>query len=249
MRAERKYRFDASGQIPLSLFEQIKLGHLCDVAVRLDSRHSIPATSSNFSLRRDSDSFLISRSGKHKRDLHPSDFLLVDLQGKPCAPIAPKPSDETLLHALIYRKCPWVECITHCHAPELENLSPPSATLEGHELLKALGKTNHQTPVTLHVYENNQNMAELAELIEATQFNEIRESKNKMTTPKNKSEMAQTPESQRPAQTSGPVLFVLARHGIYCGGESIGKTEAYLEALLHLLKLKSSEAALHPSPN
>jgi len=249
MRAERKYRFDASGQIPLSLFEQIKLGHLCDVAVRLDARHSIPATSSNFSLRRNTDSFLISRSGKHKRDLHPSDFLIVDLQGKPCAPIAPKPSDETLLHALIYKKCPWVECITHCHAPELENLSPPSATIEGHELLKALGTSNHQTPVTLHVYENNQNMAELAGLIEATQFLEINKSINKTAPQKNKSEVAHAPESNLPAQTSGPVLFVLARHGIYCGGESIGKTEAYLEALLHLLKLKCSETALHSSPN
>lgn len=215
MRAERKYRFDASGQIALSLFEQIKLSDLCDLAVRLDNRHSIPATSSNFSLRKNSESFLISRSGKHKRDLNPSDFLLVDLNGVAVAPIAPKASDETLLHALIYKHCSWVECIAHCHAPELESLRPPETKIEGHELLKALGIPDHKTDFNIRVFENNQNMKELALAIEEKQFKQSKADK-------------------------GPVIFVLARHGIYCGGESIGKTEAYLEALLHLIKLGST---------
>jgi methylthioribulose-1-phosphate dehydratase len=219
MRVERKYRFDASGQIPLSLFEQIKLGQLCDVAVRLDRRLAIPATSSNFSLRKDSTTFLISRSGKHKRELNAGDFLVVDLQGKAQAPVAPKPSDETLLHALIYRKCPWISTIIHCHAPELEALHPPAADIDGHELLKALGAADHHTPFTLNVFANNQDMAALAGEIENRQFK-------------------QSKESKRPADAvKGPVLFVLSQHGIYCGGETIGKAEAYLEALLHLLKL------------
>lgn len=216
MRAERKYRFDASGQQPLSLLEQITLDQLCSVARRLDERHAIPATSSNFSLRRDNESFLISRSGKHKRDLNPSDFLLVDLKGKARAAIAPKPSDETLLHALIYRNYPWIKCITHCHAPELESLRPPSVTIDGHELLKALGAPDHETPCSLHVYANNQDMSALAETIEQNQF-------------------------QTAQPNKGPVLFVLAQHGIYCGGETVGKAEAHLEALLHLIQLREKE--------
>jgi methylthioribulose-1-phosphate dehydratase len=220
MRSERKYRFDASRQIALSLFEQIKLGQLCTVAQRLDKRHAIPATSSNFSLRRDPQSFLISRSGKHKRDLHQGDFLLVDLAGNACAPMAPKASDETLLHALVYEKCPWVGCILHCHAPELENLRPPAVKIAGHELLKALGAADHNTPLVLTVYENNQDMRQLANDIKAKQFAE-------------------------PSAKKGPVLFMLSQHGIYCGGETVEKTEAYLEALIHLIVLNDAMSANH----
>lgn len=91
MRNERKYRFDASRQFPLSLLEQIRLDRLCEVATRLDMRLAIPATSSNFSLRRSTDSFLVSRSGKHKRSLNAGDFLLVNLEGAATASVAPKP--------------------------------------------------------------------------------------------------------------------------------------------------------------
>lgn len=211
MRSERKYRFDASGQCPLSLLEQIQLSKLCQVAARLDGRLAIPATSSNFSLKSSEESFLISRSGKHKRALTPSDFLLVDFGGLARAAIAPKPSDETLLHALIYKNCSSIRCILHCHAPELEVLSPPAVRIEGHELLKALKMPDHESAFTLNVFENSQNISDLAEGVQVAQFSEVTE-------------------------PQAPVLFVLAQHGIYCGGESIEKAEAYLEAILHLLK-------------
>lgn len=227
MRLERKYRFDASGQIPLSLFEQIKLGELCAVALRLDGRNAIPATSSNFSLRRDSSSFLISRSGKHKRNLNAGDFLLVDLQGHAKAPIAPKPSDETLLHALIYKKCPWISAVIHCHAPELEVLNPPAVQMSGHELLKALGSADHLTPLVLNVFANSQDMAALADSVENQQF----------------TDGSKTSRPKTPA--NGPVIFVLAQHGIYCGGETVGKAEAHLEAVLHLLKLGHYKPVQH----
>ena len=211
MRSERKYRFDASAQCPLSLYEQIQLGRLSEVTARFDTRGAIPATSSNFSLKSSPESFLISRSGKHKRSLNPSDFLLVDLEGRALAQVAPKPSDETLLHAIIYKRCPWIRCILHCHAPELEKLSPPSVRIEGHELLKALGIRDHTTAYEMYIYENSQDMKTLAIQIDKRQFSE-------------------------PSAEGGPVLFVLAQHGIYCGGESVERAEAYLESVLHLLK-------------
>ncbi len=211
MRSERKYRFDASRQFPLTLLEQIQLERLCEVARRLDTRLAIPATSSNFSLRNSAGAFLISRSGKHKRALSAGDFLLVNLAGTAMAPVAPKPSDETLLHALIYKHCPWIKCVLHCHAPELEKIRPQHLQFEGHELLKALGARDHETPYSIQVYENHQDMAALADIIEKRQFQNL-------------------------TSTSGPVLFVLAQHGIYCGGESVERAEAYLESVLHLLK-------------
>jgi len=211
VRSERKHRFDASRQFPLSLLEQIRLERLCQVASRLDARLAIPATSSNFSLRHSTDSLLISRSGKHKRALTAGDFLLVDLSGKALAYVAPKPSDETLLHALVYKHCPWINCVVHCHAPELEKIKPDQLRFDGHELLKALGAPDHNTSWLIPVYENHQDMGVLAEQIQKRQF-------------------------QKSPAVSGPVLFVLAQHGIYCGGESVERAEAYLESVLHLLK-------------
>lgn len=214
MRSERKYRFDASGQCPLSLLEQIRLSALCEVAVRLDNRLAIPATSSNFSLRSTAESFLISRSGKHKRALTPGDFLLVGIDGRARAQIAPKPSDETLLHAVIYKACPWIHCVLHCHAPELEQLASPAVRLEGHELLKALKAPDHNTSFQIPVFENSQDMAALAQQVSKSQF-------------------------QTQSTTEVPVVFALAQHGIYCGGESVERAEAYLESVLHLLKHRS----------
>lgn len=212
MRTERRHRFDASGQCPLSLLEQIQLAALCSIAVRLDARRAIPATSSNFSLRSSENTFLVSRSGKHKRQLNPSDFLLVDHTGRAIAPIAPKASDETQLHALIYKHCPWVKVILHCHAPELEKAAPPVLAISGHELLKALGCGDHTTPFSIPVYENNQDMIALAKSIEQKQF--------------------KTKSAMLPNQ---PVVFQLAQHGIYCGWSTLQNTEAALEAIFHLI--------------
>jgi methylthioribulose-1-phosphate dehydratase len=218
VRSERRFKFDASGQCPLTLLEQIQLSTLCEIAKRLDSRFAIPATSSNFSIRSSGRGFLVSRSGKHKRNLNPSDFLLVDMNGDAVAPVAPKASDETLLHALIYRHCPSINVILHCHAPELEKVSPPEVKLQGHELLKALGLPDHKTAFEIAVYPNSQDMTALAKKIEQKQFTlEIEQNK--------------------------PVLFVLAQHGIYCGWNTLGRTEAALEAVLHLLKHSNWKSA------
>lgn len=211
MRSERRFKFDASGQCPLTPLEQIQLSELCEIATRLDSRLAIPATSSNFSLRSSGRGFLVSRSGKHKRHLNPSDFLLVNMSGIAIAPVAPKASDETLLHALIYRHCTNVNVVLHCHAPELEKASSPGVQFEGHELLKALGVPDHKTELSIPVYPNSQDMAALAKKIEQKQFNSK-------------------------AVHNGPVLFMLAQHGIYCGWNTLERTEAALEAVLHLLK-------------
>jgi methylthioribulose-1-phosphate dehydratase len=212
MRAVTKYKADASF-LPLSLFERVALKNLCEVAKRLDSRIAIPATSSNFSLRCGPQRFFISKSGVHKRNLTPVSFLRVQLDGKAVHPLAPKPSDETLLHAVLYRLFENVNCILHCHAPEIEFLRFPSARLEGHELLKALGAPGHEEPLDLTVFRNNQNMVTLSEEVEARFHQELASS-----------------------QSLAKGIFVLERHGIYCGGKDVQQAEARLEALLHLLE-------------
>lgn len=217
MRTIWKYKRDASF-FPLSAHERIRLSRLCGVARRLDDRLAIPATSSNFSVRASEASFLISRSGIHKRLLTPEHFIRTDLDGCPLHPMAPKPSDETLLHALLYRAFPKAGAIVHCHAPELEKARAPRFVFEGHELLKALGAPSHEVPFELAVFPNSQDMAALAASIEARLL--------------------------EPGHSHG---FVLEKHGIYVVGENVEKALMKLEALLHLLATQATSADAKPT--
>ncbi|KAB8027390.1 class II aldolase/adducin family protein [Fluviispira multicolorata] len=225
MRTYQKYNKDASF-FSLSLNERIELNSLCETVCRLDKRQAIPATSSNFSIRSKSAEFLITKSGIHKRNLNPSHFIRTNFSGIPLHPLAPKPSDETLLHALIYKNFSNANAILHCHAPELEVFSLEKTEkstfskqnssfirhslykIKGHELLKALGLKSHSEDYYLPIIENHQNMLLLSQEIESI-FIKI--------------------------ETPSPLCaFVLENHGIYCFGNSISQAELRLEAILHL---------------
>ncbi|APJ03016.1 methylthioribulose 1-phosphate dehydratase [Silvanigrella aquatica] len=228
MRTYRRIIKDSSF-LPLSLYEMNSLNHLCDAAKRLDNRNAIPATSSNFSVRAKDNNFFITKSGLHKRNLKPNHFIRVHLNGKPVHPLSPKPSDETLLHALIYKNFSQAQAILHCHAPELEfvNLEKSQIVkpvheatnisdikfgffkLEGHEILKALGFKSHLEHYYLPVIENNQNMEKLSTIIEQNFF--------------------------AYQQKLPYCAFLLEKHGIYCFGNSVHQAELRLEAILHLL--------------
>ncbi|WP_186645627.1 class II aldolase/adducin family protein [Fluviispira vulneris] len=225
MKTLQKYIKDASF-FPLSLKENYELNSLCKVVTRLDERKAIPATSSNFSLRSKPNEFLITKSGLHKRNLNPSHFIRTDLGGNPLHPLSPKPSDETLLHALIYKNFDSANAVLHCHAPELDifnlecnefsqiikqkqdDLKYGFLRIKGHELLKALGFKSHTEDFFLPIIENHQDMSLLSNVIE--------ENFIKTKTP------------------STFTAFVLEKHGIYCFGNSISQAEIRLETILHL---------------
>jgi ribulose-5-phosphate 4-epimerase/fuculose-1-phosphate aldolase len=206
MKTVWKHKRDATF-FPLSAWERVNLSKLCAIARRLDSRLAIPATSSNFSFRAQPEAFLMTRSGLHKRLITPEHFLRVDVtSGLPLHPLAPKPSDETLLHAMLYSAFPSARAIVHCHAPELEKCRVPAFHFEGHELLKALGARTHLEPFSLSVFPNDQNMQALVELI--------------------------SPRLKEPSLAVG---FVLEKHGVYCVGTDVEQAHLRLEAILHLL--------------
>ncbi|BBH52252.1 class II aldolase/adducin family protein [Fluviispira sanaruensis] len=227
MKTLQKYIKDASF-FPLSLMEIYELNSLCKVVTRLDARKAIPATSSNFSLRTKPDEFLITKSGLHKRNLNPTHFIRTDLSGNPLHSLSPKPSDETLLHALIYKNFISANAVLHCHAPELDvfNLESNEFTqftkqkqydlkfgfikIKGHELLKALGFKSHTEDFFLPIIENHQDMSLLSNVIIENFI------QNKIPSPL--------------------TAFVLERHGIYCFGNSISQAEMRLEAILHFAK-------------
>lgn len=224
MRQYRRIIKDASFY-PLSFFEYNELNKICDVAKRLDLRQAIPATSSNFSIRtKNAEHFLITKSGIHKRQLTPAQFIRTGLNGHAIHPLSPKPSDETLLHAIIYRNLNYVNAVIHCHALEFEHiqLNKNCISLEenskidnfgyfffpGHELLKALGYKDHLTEYYLPVIKNQQDMENISHFIENQFFNN---------------------------QKKIPICaFLLENHGIYCFGNSVRQAELRLEALLHL---------------
>ncbi len=226
MRTYKKIIKDSSF-FPLSLYETIELNHLCNAAKRLDIRLAIPATSSNFSIRTKESALLITKSGLHKRNLNPSHFIRTNLHGNPLHPQSPKPSDETLLHSMIYRNSNHSNAILHCHAPELELITIDKSELlthdknekeyllsghfklQGHEILKALGLKNHLEDFYLPVIQNDQDMKKLSVFIEKHFF------AHKQKIPL--------------------CAFLLEKHGIYCFGNSVHQAELRLEAILHLL--------------
>lgn len=219
MRSVTKYKRDAT-LCPLSARERIELKRLCQVARHLDAMNAIPATSSNFSLRASADRFLISRSGIHKRLLEPHHFIRANFDGFAVNAQAPKPSDETLLHAMLYRHLPWAGAIVHCHARELESVRAPEHVFKGHELLKALGKSSHEEPLELPVFMNSQDMEALSLEVESRLF-------------------------QAGDATLGPaqcVGFVLQEHGAYVVGRSVVEAELRMEALIHLMATQATQA-------
>lgn len=204
-RVFRKPRKDASFQF-LSPLEFSDLKHLCEVAKKLDAQGALPATSGNFSYKCvDENTFLITRSGYHKRSSTPSHFLRLSLTGEAVFSHSPKPSDETLLHAFIYQTFPQAKCVLHCHAREIQCLPTPSVTLKGCEILKAIWFEGHTEDFVLPVFKNSQDMKSLSFEIK-TYFQE-----NKHI---------------------GHFAFVLQNHGVYCFAESVQSAENKFEALL-----------------
>lgn len=201
----KKYIRDGSG-FYYSLQELQNVQTLCEIAKRLDKRHALPATSGNLSVRTSPNQFLITRSGYHKKYSNPVHFLRINIEDAlPAAHIAPKPSDETKLHATIYSLFPDVNSIVHCHPQNLNSLKSPEHTFEGHELLKALGYKSHDEAFSLPVFKNSQDMDKLA--IEIKKY--FSQSKNKIV-----------------------CAFHLEEHGIYCFGktpeDAMNKLEVFL---------------------
>lgn len=200
----RMFKKDHKNLSPLG---QLELKKLCAVARWLDDQHAIPATSSNFSYRDAENSFWITRSGIHKKDLTASHFLSVDLTGRPLSCHFIKPSDETLLHGMIYRHFPNSRAVLHCHAREFEQAKAPHHLLAGHELLKAIGLKTHTENVIIPVFKNSQDMAALSQEI-----------------------MRYYTDHPHPHHFA----FILEHHGVYCFGPDVDRARYHLEVMFHL---------------
>jgi len=182
----------------------------------LHSQGSVPATSGNLSARLDAGRIAITVSGSHKGHLGSDDIMLVDLQGRSLD--GKKPSAETLLHTSLYARYPGLGCVLHSHSAAAvlaSRLFEDAVVLEDQELLKALaGITTHEATVILPIFDNDQDIARLADEVEGYL-------------------------SANDEQDSSCYGYIIAGHGLYTWGESVDEALRHAEALEFLLDVEN----------
>jgi methylthioribulose-1-phosphate dehydratase len=144
---------------------------LADIKDELAARDWFPGTSGNLSIKVGDDplTFLVTASGVDKRKRTPNDFVLVDADGRPLEPDAPKPSAETCLHREIYRLTD-AGCVLHVHTVDNNVVSELHAH-EGEvrfrrlELIKAFGIWEENGEITVPIVENYADLERLARAV------------------------------------------------------------------------------------
>lgn len=150
--------------------QNAELDRLIACTAKLAEAGLTPATSSNFSIRADAQSCLITVSGRDKGRLAPEDFMRVDNQGM-ALDSGRTASAETLLHTQIYRERPEAGAVLHTHSRVQTLLSMRHAQdgfieIKGYELLKAFnGIKTHDTAIRIPIVANSQDMAALSAAI------------------------------------------------------------------------------------
>jgi methylthioribulose-1-phosphate dehydratase len=172
-------------------------------------------TSSNYScvVSNEPKTLLVTASGMDKGHLKPNDFVLIDQAGRPTEANQPKSSAETMLHCVAVEM--GAGAVLHTHSPWATILSEHFANqggieIAGFEMLKGLqGITTHQSRIWLPIFDNTQNIPELAE--------EVR---------------------KYVANPQNPPLYgyLIRRHGMYTWGNSLADAIRHLEVLEFLLE-------------
>lgn len=96
---------------------------------RLDALGFAPATDGNLSARVGPDRYLVTPAGREKGSLLPEDLLVVDADGRVLEGTG-RPSTETRMHLLCYRKRPGVGGVVHAHPPVATAFAASGAPLD-----------------------------------------------------------------------------------------------------------------------
>jgi methylthioribulose-1-phosphate dehydratase len=190
---------------------QARARELIEAGRYIHSRGWVPATSGNFSARLADGRIAITVSGRHKGELTEADIMAVDAEGRSLD--GRKPSAETLLHTLIYRRYPKIGAVLHPHSPSatvLSRLVRDELVLADYELLKALaGIDTHESRVVIPIFPNDQNIPRLALRVE--EYLELH----------------------------GDIYgYIIAGHGFYTWGETVRDALRHVEALEFLFDLE-----------
>ncbi len=181
----------------------------------------VPATGGNFSARLNQEQLLITASGCHKGELREEDFLIADLAGRPLD-TARKSSYETGLHTQLYawgdQQGAAIGSVLHTHSTANTVLSRRFERIElrGYELQKILpGAPDPQTPVSIPVFENDQDIARLAARVHAHML-----------------------------ECSQNIAYLIAGHGLYAWGGSVAEARYRVEAIEFMLDCHLTELLL-----
>ncbi|MCZ8518807.1 MULTISPECIES: methylthioribulose 1-phosphate dehydratase [Paenibacillus] len=148
---------------------------LREIKTLLAGRGWFPGTSGNLSVRvgeftPEQFAFAVTASGKDKSVNTPSDYLLVDQNGKPIEATGLKPSAETLIHCEIYRAT-GAGAIFHVHTV-FNNLVSElygergSVPIDGVELIKAFNIWDEEAQIEIPIVPNYAEIPRIAELVE-----------------------------------------------------------------------------------
>jgi methylthioribulose-1-phosphate dehydratase len=182
-------------------------------------------TSSNYSivLGRDPFRLLLTASGKDKRRLKPTDFVVVDESGKPVAPTNEKPSAETGLHIVVARQR-HVGSVLHTHsvwATLLSDYYAPAGGfhIEGYEMLKGLtGVRSHEHREWVPIFENTQDIPALARQVGDLLMDPVH---------------------------IPTYAFLIRGHGLYTWGRDVDQARQHVEILEFLFEVVARRLALH----
>ena len=176
----------------------------------------VPATGGNFSRRVDERHIAITRSGVDKGALSAADIALLSLD----EPIPPGVSAEAPLHLARYRTDPKIGAVMHVHSVPATVLSRACLAegfveLRGFEMQKVIeGFNTHESVLRIPVFENSQDTASLATLIETS------------------------------LAGSAAVGYLLAGHGMYAWGIDVTQARRHTEGLEFLLMCALEERRL-----
>lgn len=176
-----------------------------------------PATGGNFSARVDESTCLISASGVDKAALAPEHLIHMQLDGEALSP--GKPSAEAHLHLALYRMDASIGAVLHGHSVAntvLSRLGDSALIVEGYEMQKATSDVqSHETRLAVPMFDNNQDMQELARAVELRQ-----------------------------AELRGVFAFLVRGHGIYVWGADLAQAWRHLEGWEFLLECEMNRRIL-----
>jgi len=189
---------------------------LCNICQTFGDRGWCRATSGNFSIRVDDSHCLITQSGREKSRLTPDDLMICDFNGQANNPDC-VPSAETPLHTRLYQLDDSIGAVLHTHSIPATLLSRHGGlglTFSGFEKQKALaGISSHSDEVVIPIYDNDQDMHALSELVAAA-WNE--------------------------AAHKAPG-FLIRGHGLYVWGKNAAEAERHVEGFEFLLECRWQE--------
>jgi methylthioribulose-1-phosphate dehydratase len=197
-------------------------GSLCAIARHCYARGWALGTSGNFSavVSRRPLLLTITATGLDKANLTPANFVQIDdamqvLSGHG------RPSAEAALHVMLAEKL-GAGAVLHTHSVWSTILSDAHSGerglwIEGYEMLKGLeGVKSHHHREWLPVFENDQDIDRLAELVRA--------------------ELLKQPQAHG---------FLLRKHGLYTWGEGLDEAKRHLEILEFLLEAVGRRGAIN----